>query len=405
MNQTPRIFSLALLVATLGYFVDVYDLVLFIVLKNPSLTDLGVPPEKRLEVGTELLNTQMIGMLVGGVVWGVLGDKLGRTKALFGSILIYSIANMLNGFVHSIPAYHFYRALAGFGLAGELGAGVTLVAEILPTALRGYGTTIIASIGVLGAVVAGLTGEFLDWRHSYIIGGALGLALLFVRVSVRESRMFEETHAMDVKRGSIQLLVASRDRFFRYALCILLGVPTWYVIGILVANVQLLATALQASAAPKQTYCLVWAYLGIMFGDVAGGLVSQHMQSRKKPMYAFLLLGLVSSVFFLSVRGLSVVEIYLCYLIMGFAAGYWILMLTTAAEQFGTNIRSTITVTIPNFIRASVVPMNFAFLCLQQTHGIIWSALCVGIVTFGVALVSLFLLKETFHRDLNFVER
>ena len=405
MDQQPRIFSLALLVATLGYFVDVYDLVLFIVLKNPSLADLGVPPEQRLEVGVALLDTQMIGMLVGGVVWGVLGDKLGRTKALFGSILLYSVANILNGFVHSIPSYHFYRALAGFGLAGELGAGVTLVAEILPTALRGYGTTIIASIGVLGAVVAGLTGEFLDWRHSYIVGGALGLALLLVRVSVAESRMFEETHAMDVKRGSLRLLLASKDRLFRYTLCILLGVPTWYVIGILVANVQPLATALQATEAPKQTYCLVWAYLGIMLGDVVGGLVSQRMQSRKKPMYAFLLLGLAATIFFLSVQGLSLTGLYLCYLVLGFAAGYWILMLTTAAEQFGTNIRSTVTVTIPNFIRASVVPMNMAFLWFEDRHGIIWSAMVVGVVTSVVSLISLILLKETFHRDLDFVER
>ncbi len=405
MNQPPKLFSLALLVATLGYFVDVYDLVLFIVLKNPSLTDLGVPKEEMLTVGASLLDTQMLGMLVGGVVWGVLGDKLGRTKALFGSILLYSVANILNGFVHSVEWYYFYRALAGFGLAGELGAGVTLVAEILPTAIRGYGTTIIASVGVLGAVVAGLTGEVLNWRHSYIVGGLLGLALLFVRVSVSESKMFEETHSMDVQRGSFKLIAASRDRLARYALCILLGVPTWYVIGILVANVQPIAAALGSVGVPKQTYCLVWAYLGIMGGDVVGGLVSQYMQSRKKPMYAFLLLGIASPVYFLSARELSVEAIYLCYLVMGFAAGYWILMLTMAAEQFGTNIRSTVTVSIPNFIRASVVPMNLAFLQLQKTHDIVWSSLVVGVVTSCVALASLMLLKETFHRDLDFVER
>lgn len=405
MNQPPKLFSLALLVATLGYFVDVYDLVLFIVLKNPSLTDLGVPKEEMLTVGASLLDTQMLGMLVGGVVWGVLGDKLGRTKALFGSILLYSVANILNGFVHSVEWYYFYRALAGFGLAGELGAGVTLVAEILPTAIRGYGTTIIASVGVLGAVVAGLTGEVLNWRHSYIVGGLLGLALLFVRVSVSESKMFEETHSMDVQRGSFKLIAACRDRLARYALCILLGVPTWYVIGILVANVQPIAAALGSVGVPKQTYCLVWAYLGIMGGDVVGGLVSQYMQSRKKPMYAFLLLGIASPVYFLSARELSVEAIYLCYLVMGFAAGYWILMLTMAAEQFGTNIRSTVTVSIPNFIRASVVPMNLAFLQLQKTHDIVWSSLVVGVVTSCVALASLMLLKETFHRDLDFVER
>lgn len=405
MTEKPRIFSLALLVATLGYFVDVYDLVLFIVLKNPSLEALGVPKEEWIDVGAQLLDTQMLGMLAGGLVWGVLGDKIGRTKVLFGSILLYSVANILNAFVHSIPSYHVYRALAGFGLAGELGAGVTLVAEILPTRLRGYGTTIIATIGVLGAVIAGITGEYLPWRASYVVGGVLGLLLLFVRVSVSESKMFEATHTMDVARGSIKLIVAAPERLFRYVLCILLGIPTWYVIGILVANAAPLSQALHVVGAPKPTFCLVWAYLGIMLGDAVGGLASQFVKSRKKPMYIFLFLGLITPLWFLSTHGMSVMEVYLHYLIMGFAAGYWILMLTAATEQFGTNIRSTVTTTIPNFIRASVVPMNMAFLWLREAYEIVTSAMVVGVITSGVALVSLFLLRETFSRDLDFVER
>lgn len=405
MTEHGRIFSLALLVATLGYFVDVYDLVLFIVLKNPSLEGLGVPREQWLEVGAALLDTQMIGMLVGGLVWGVLGDKIGRTKVLFGSILLYSVANILNAFVHSIPSYHIYRALAGFGLAGELGAGVTLVAEILPTSKRGYGTTIIATVGVLGAIIAGITGEYLPWRASYVLGGLLGLFLLLVRVSVSESKMFESTHSMDVARGSLKLLISPPQRFCRYILCIVLGIPTWYVIGILVANAAPIAEALGVDGAPKPTFCLVWAYVGIMTGDAIGGLSSQLLKSRKLPMCAFLLLGLVSPLWFLMSSGMSVTEVYLHYLLMGFAAGYWILMLTSATEQFGTNIRSTVTTTIPNFIRASVVPMNVAFLALRDGFQIINAAIILGVVTSCFAIVSLFFLKETFSQDLDFVER
>jgi len=366
-DTKPRLFSLALLVATLGYFVDVYDLVLFIALKSPSLRDLGVPPEGQLAAGASLLDTQMLGTLVGGLVWGVLGDKVGRTKALFGSIIMYSTANILNAFVQSLPSYHLCRALAGFGLAGELGAGVTLVAEALPVALRGYGTTIIASVGVLGAVVAGLTGEFLPWRDSYIIGGVLGIALLAVRVSVSESPLFKALHSAGVARGSLRMLLCTPERLYRYSLCIFLGVPTWYIVGILMANANPLSQALGVDGAPKQALCLVWCYLGLVVGDALGGLASQLLQSRKRPMWVFMALGTVCPLWFLSSRGMTVNAVYAHYLVLGFSAGYWILMLTSAAEQFGTNLRATVTVTIPNFIRASVVPMNAALIWPQPS--------------------------------------
>ena len=406
MSNSPRFFSLALLVATLGYFVDIYDLVLFIVLKNPSLAELGVHPNDTLSVGASLLNTQMLGMLAGGLFWGVLGDKIGRTKVLFGSIILYSLSNILNAFVHSIPSYHLYRALAGFGLAGELGAGVTLVAEVLPVALRGYGTTIIATVGISGAVVAGLTGEFLPWRTSYIVGGVLGLLLLVVRVSVAESKIFHSARQEGIARGSLKLLFCNRDRFIRYALCIIMGVPTWYIVGILMANAGPLSQALGVvDGTPKQTFCLVWCYLGLMVGDAVAGLLSQYFKSRKKPMALYLLACLVVPLWFLRTTGMTVTEMYLFYFILGLAGGYWILMLTSATEQFGTNIRATVTVTIPNFIRASVVPMSAAFLWLRESHDLITSAIYVGVSTSVIAFLCLIPLKETFSADLDFIER
>ena len=406
MNTKHRLLTPALLVATLGYFVDVYDLVLFIVLKNPSLSELGVSHQELLSIGASLLNTQMLGMLVGGIVWGVLGDKIGRTQVLFGSIIIYSLANIANAFVHSVPSYHLYRALAGFGLAGELGAGVTLVAEILPVALRGYGTTIIATVGISGAVVAGLIGEFLPWRYSYIAGGLLGLVLLVVRVSVTESHLFvKATQDSKIPLGSIKLLLCNRDRLFRYLLCIVLGTPTWYVVGILMANAIPLAQALGVSGVPKQAYALIWCYAGIMMGDAVAGFISQRLKSRKKPIALYLLGGLILPIWFLTDRGISVNTMYLHYVSLGFASGVWVLTVTSAAEQFGTNIRATVTTTIPNFIRASVIPMNIAFLWLQERSDTITSALVVGVITSSIALLSLLYLKETFHRELDFVDR
>ena len=404
MTQHQRLLSTALLVATLGYFVDVYDLVLFIVLKNPSLKELGVPKEQFIDTGAALLNTQMIGMLVGGVVWGLLGDKIGRTRVLFGSIAIYSLANILNGFIESLPSYYVLRALAGFGLAGELGAGVTLVAELLPQRLRGYGTTIIAAVGVTGAIVAGLTGELLPWRLSYIVGGVLGLLLLVVRFSVAESGLFDAIRERNVLRGSLGMLLSSPKRVSRYLLCIILGLPTWYVIGILMVNAVEISHALGVEGAPKPGWCLIWCYLGVALGDIGAGLLSQYLQSRKRPMAIFLILGLVTPCWFLTHKGVTVDMVYLNYLFMGFSVGYWILIVTAAAEQFGTNLRATVATSVPNFIRASVVPMSWLFLTLRSSLDIVSAAMYVGIITSALAAVSLIFIKETFSNDLDFIE-
>lgn len=404
MSETPRLLSAALLVASLGYFVDVYDLILFLAVKNPSLAAIGVEKSSFVAVGHYLLDCQMIGMLVGGLVWGVLGDKIGRTRALFGSILIYSVANIGNAFVNGLESYAILRFTAGFGLAGELGAGITLVAELLPKHLRGYGSTIIASVGVLGAVVAGFTGELLHWRASYVLGGVLGLLLLAIRISVKDSAIFHAAQRETIKRGSLSLLLRSPRRLMRYSNYIVLGLPTWFVVGILLSNATEIANTLGVNGVPKQGWCIAFCYTGLFLGDVVAGLLSQYLKSRKRPLALFLLSGLVAPLWLLTREAPSLTLLYINYTIVGFSAGYWVLLLTSATERFGTNIRATVTTSIPNFIRAAIIPISAVFLTLKETQGLTQAALTVGIATSALATASLFFIRESFHNDLDFVE-
>jgi MFS family permease len=405
MSTARQLLSPALLVAALGYFVDVYDLILFLVVKNPSLTDIQVPQSDFIAAGTYLLNCQMVGMLLGGITWGILGDKVGRTKVLFGSIIIYSVANIANAFVSGMTSYAALRFVAGFGLAGELGAGVTLVAELLPKHLRGYGTTIIAAVGVFGAVVAGFTGEVLPWRLSYIVGGALGLLLLTVRISVKDSEIFTQTTHTSVGRGEFSLIVRSPRRLARYLAYIVLGLPIWFIVGILLSNANTIAALNGVIGTPKPGWCIAFCYLGLFVGDIVAGLLSQYLQSRKRPLALFLALSLILPYIVLTRTNISVAEFYGLILLLGIAGGYWILLITSATERFGTNLRATVTTTIPNFIRGAVVPMSTIFIALKEPFGVIHGAMFVGFGVCLLATTSLFAIRESFHDDLDFVER
>ena len=405
MTDVPssRLFSGALVIASLGYFVDVYDLILFSVVRLTSLKDLGLTGDALTSQGITLLNAQMFGMLLGGVVWGVLGDKIGRKKALFGSILLYSSANLINACIDSTTAYGWCRFAAGIGLAGELGAGVTLVAELLPKRLRGYGTTIIASIGILGAVVAGVTGELLPWRYSYFIGGVLGLLLLAIRISVSESELF--TNAKEESTKGIFTILTQGRCFLRYICCVVVGLPIWFIIGILVTLAPEITKSLGAPQLPNVGLAVTCCYAGLFVGDIVSGLLSQWLQSRKRALGFFLLSSIVASLVFLSLSAPSLPTIYGMYLLLGASAGFWVLVVTTAAEQFGTNVRATVTTTVPNVIRGAVVPMTTAYSALSGGVGPVVAAMYVGIAVFFLAVVSLMNLKETFHNDLNFIER
>ncbi|MDI5897256.1 MFS transporter [Flavobacterium yafengii] len=409
-EKPVRILNAAVIVAALGYFVDIYDLLLFGIVRTDSLKDLGITGDAIRNQGEFLISMQMFGMLFGGILWGILGDKKGRISVLFGSILIYSVANIANGMVTTVDGYAFWRLIAGIGLAGELGAGITLVTESLPKEKRGYGTMIVASVGVSGAVVAYLVYQiFQDWRLCYYAGGVLGLLLLFLRISISESGMFRKVQESDEKKGDFLSLFTDKKRFSKYIQCILIGIPLWFLVGVLITFSPEFAKALgvqgfETIAAGK---AIAWCYGGLVFGDIASGLLSQWLKSRKKVMYLFLTFNLIMVFMFLNAFGISASTFYLLCFIMGFSVGYWVLFVTIAAEQFGTNIRATVTTTVPNFVRGSLPLIIIIYGFFRDTvfeGDILKSAMIVGTLLSVISILALWKLKETFHTDLNYSE-
>jgi MFS family permease len=405
INLKRDVLNLTVIVSALGYFVDIYDLVLFSIVRVASLRDLGVAEADLLSVGIRLLNMQMTGMLIGGIVWGILGDKLGRVSVLFGSILMYSLANIANGLISSVDAYAWLRLVAGIGLAGELGAAITLVSESLPKESRGIGTSVVAGVGVSGALLAATIGKHFPWQFAYIAGGSLGLLLLILRVKMLESGMFSQMRDdSDISRGDIRMLFTNLERFGRYMDCILIGIPLWFVIGILVTFSPEICKALGATGVVSAGDGIFWAYTGLVVGDIGSGLVSQWLKSRKATLWIFQLASAALILLFLFSTNMSPNYYYFLCFMLGCAVGYWAIFVTVAAEQFGTNLRATVATTVPNFVRGSVVIITTAFTALQAKVGIVQSALTVGMVCVAIGLFALKRLKESFGKDLNWLE-
>lgn len=418
MNKTLTGSSVnkLIIVAALGYFVDIYDLVLFSVERKDSLTEIlgtAATPQNLKEIGMNLLNWQMGGMLIGGLFWGILGDKKGRLSVLFGSILMYSLANIFNGMVHSVEWYAFFRFVSGFGLAGELGAGITLVSETMSKERRGIGTMIVATVGVFGAVVAGFMGNVItDWRWSFYIGGAMGLLLLILRIGVFESGMFQAVKKTDVSKGNFLDLFKTKERALQYLSVIMIAVPVWYVMGILITFApEIFASMGVSDFKPDGGKSIMYAYLGITVGDVASGSISQLLKSRKKALAIFMILTFISIFLYFTFALVSEVYYYSIITFIGFATGYWAVFMSTAAELFGTNIRATATTTAPNFVRGSVILLSLLFKLFESMFTTSagkpdskMAAICVGIVVAILALMAWINLKETFHKDLNYTE-
>ncbi len=403
-KDLKQLFGVPVIVAALGYFVDIYDLLLFSIVRIPSLRSVGVAESDILEKGEFLLSSQMTGLLFGGLIWGIMGDKRGRLSVLFGSILLYSLANIANGFVTTVNQYALTRLIAGVGLAGELGAGVTLVSEVLPRELRGYGTTLVAAVGMMGAVVANFVARSTDWHVAYFMGGGLGLLLLIARVSVFESGVFLKLKEKEVERGNFLQLFTDRRRFTKFIGCIFIGLPLWYVIGILVTLSPEFAKAIGISEPIIAGNSIMYCYIGISAGDITSGIMSQILRSRRKAVLVSILLTFVFIVLYLFAPSDSPSLFYATCFMLGFGCGYWAMFVTIAAEQFGTNLRSTVATVVPNVIRWTLVPLTWGFRYMRAEVGIVYGALWVGVFTVIVALVSLWAIDETFGRDLNFIE-
>lgn len=398
------LLQIPVVVAALGYLVDMYDLFLFSVVRVPSLKSLGITGDELLSKGVLLLNVQMAGLLLGGIFWGIMGDKKGRLSVLFGSIIIYSLANIANGFVTSIDQYIILRFIAGVGLAGELGAGITLVTETLPKEIRGYGTTLVATMGVLGAVLAYFITDLFNWRVSYFIGGGLGILLLFLRMKVFESGMFTRIKGENIKRGNMLMLFNNRKRFAKYFKCILVGVPIWFVVGILITFSPEFGKALGLAQPVEAGKAVMLAFSGQVAGDIVSGLMSQYFTSRKKAILVFLCLSLLFILTYLLFPSNDLFLFYTMCIFLGFANGYWTLFVTIAAELFGTNLRATVATTVPNFVRGAIIPLTAIFIYLKSSLGIIYSALVVGMASILIAFIALRFLDETFFKDLNYIE-
>ncbi len=410
-SSTSRAVTLAVIVAALGYLVDIYDLILFSVVRIPSLTTLGVPEAERVDVGVFLLNMQMLGMLVGGVLWGVLGDKRGRLSVLFGSIFIYSLANIANGFVDrfgaaSIDVYAVMRFVAGVGLAGELGAGITLVSELVSKEKRGYATTIVAGIGICGALLAVGVSKVATWQQAYWVGGVLGLLLLGLRIGVVESGIFSRVRqTAGVSRGNFMSLFAKPARARRYVSVVLTGLPIWFAVGILVTLSRELGQAMGMEALPDPANAVLAAYIGLAIGDFGSGFLSQLLKSRRRTIVLSIALNLVAIGCYFTIGRTSLFAFYASVLLLGIANGYWAVFVTVAAEQFGTNLRATATTTAPNFVRGSLTVISLAFIQLRD-HGAgpIWSAVIVGGTVGVISLLAVLGIDETYGKDLDFLE-
>ncbi|MBO0947864.1 MFS transporter [Fibrella forsythiae] len=409
MISTPAssrqyLFQLPVLVAALGYFVDMYDLFLFSVVRVPSLKALGVTGEQLLPEGVFLLNMQLAGLVIGGVLWGILGDKRGRLSVLFGSILMYSLANIANGLVTNLSQYAALRFIAGIGLAGELGAGITVVAEILPKQLRSYGSVLVATMGVLGGITAYFVADQFAWRMSYYVGGGLGLLLLVLRVNVFESGLFENLKSQQLERGNFLKLITNAESLKKYLLAIVVGVPLWFVVGILITfspefgrNAGLVEPIVAGKA-------VMLAFAGQSFGDIVSGLVSQRWQSRKKAIRLFMLLSFLTMIAYLCLPVSSTTQFYALCACLGFCNGYWTLFIILAAELFGTNVRATVATSVPNFVRGATVPLTWLFVGLKPSLGLTYGPLLIGTMIVLCSLLALQFLEETFSKDMDYLE-
>jgi MFS family permease len=407
-----QLISLPVIIAALGYFVDIYDLQLFGIVRVPSLKSLGLDGDAINRIGAKIINWQMGGLLCGGILWGVLGDKKGRLSVLFGSIITYSLANIACGlvpkitFMDPIEAYKYLRFIAGIGLAGELGAGITLVAESLPQRLRALGTSIVAGVGLLGAVVATFTVKWSgDWTIAYFIGGIMGIALLLLRIGVLESGIYKNmAKESNVKKGDFLSFFTNKERFVKYLKCVGIGLPTWFCIGIIAYQANQFGEYFGIAQEVEPGLAIMWAYIGISLGDFLSGIISQYLESRKKAILWMMLFSLLGVVLLMLTKPQTTTMIYFYCVWLGLGTGFWAMFVTVGAEQFGTNLRATAATTVPNMVRGTLILMNMMFAAIKPSGGFFLAVSLTGAIVYLLAFYSTMTIEETHHKDLDYIE-
>lgn len=407
--KTFSIFSLPVIVGALGFFVDIYDLLLFNIVRKSSFRDLGVPEDAMKDIGESIISWQMFGLTIGGILWGIMGDKKGRKSVLFGSILLYSLATIGNGFVQTVEQYTWLRFIAGLGLAGELGASITLTSELLPKEKRGIAAALIATSGVMGTITAyfvhNLSGE--NWRLCYFIGGGMGIALLFLRVGVLDSKLYDVTKNAQVKMGNFLMILNNQERFWRYMRCIFIGLPVWFVIGVMISFSDEFAKrfGIEDFDQPK---ALMLQYVALAFGDMGAGFLSNYLRSRKKTLLIYYgILSFFMILFFALKGGGSAFNMYAICMGLGFGSGISVVYITMSAEQFGTNLRATAAISIPNLVRGFLPLILVIFQYLrrdQMLNNYVTAAWVTGLFIVALGLWSVIKTKETFEKDLDYLE-
>src|SRR5215831_13005318 len=380
LEKKYGVLSLAVIVAALGYFVDIYDLLLFSIIRIPSLKSFGLNDDQIAKDGLFIINVQMLGLLLGGILWGVLGDKKGRLKVLFASIILYSLGNIANGFVQNVSQYALIRFITGLGLAGELGAGVTLVTELLPKEKRGLGTSIISGLGIAGAVVAFFVNKEFAWRTCYFIGGGLGITLLLLRTSVLESGMFKTIQSKNISKGNFLMLFTNGKRLKKYLISIFVGLPTWYLIGILITFSKEFGAKMNVQGTIDPGKAVMYSYAAISISSLIAGFLSLWLKSRKKVLYIYYIITAAGVLWFFNLQGASANQLYLVTIVLGIGGGFWTIFVTMAAEQFGTNIRATVATTVPNMVRGSLILVSLLFTQLQRGTDYVTAGWITGIV-------------------------
>ncbi len=407
MQKTSHsIFNITVLVAALGYFVDIYDLLLFSIIRVPSLHSMGLSKELITIEGEGIIMWQMAGLLIGGIIWGIMGDKRGRLSVLFGSIILYSLANIANGFVQTVDQYKLVRFIAGLGLAGELGAGITLVSELISKEKRGIATSVVAGVGLTGAVLAFIMKQNFEWRTCYFIGGGLGFLLLILRISVFESGMFHQVKQMEVQRGNFLMFFTNADRFKSYLLNILIGLPNWFVIGVLITFSDKFGEELGIKEKIDPGKAIMYAYAAISIGDILIGFVSQWFKSRKKALALFYAITILFIILFFTAQwNGSAQRMYWICAGLGFGTGFWAIFVTMGAEQFGTNLRATAATTIPNMSRGTLAIFTLPlFKAIRDVTGYYTGGWITAVIIMVIASIAVILIKETFGKDLNYIE-
>lgn len=393
-----------IILAAAGYFVDIYDLLIFSSERVESLEEIGVPVQNMKSVALMLQNYQMAGLIAGGFIFGMLADKLGRVRVLFASILLYSFANLGNAFVTTVPVFAAFRFIAGLGLAGELGIALSWISESLQRNQRTIATMIVSAIGLCGGITAAIVSSLLHWQTSYIIGGLMGLLLLGFRITVQESELYKKTKHESLQKGNLIQLFSNKSQMARFTLCVLSGAPSFIFMSIYVTLAPEFATAFNITGKISVSHAIMVYLIAFTVSDILCGLLSRMLQQRKAALLIYVMIQTLAVGFFFLVPPITSTDLYMRCVFLGFSVGYWGILITNSLEQFGTNIRATVATSTSNLIRGITIPATIVFSLVASSLGIIASGMIIGFSLIAISVISILLLEDKFENDLNFAE-